>query len=242
MNTILENKLSMYLAVLAVCDKKQLVWQALLVFAKAYQDFKARVANIQALTKQQVRRMTGVAEDKHRLRGDMCGLAAPVAAAVKIYADDTKNRELEQRVNYSRSVLLEGRDTISADRCRDILAVATENVAKLGDYGVTSAKLTALQAAIDAFATVITKPREARVSGKTVNDSIAAEVKAADEILKSRLDKLVSQLADKDATFVADYKNARVIVAAAATRSSADQPPAPAPAAGTSTAPVTASK
>ena len=242
MNTVLENKIGMYLAVAAVCVRKQSVWQTFLAFAKAFEDFKTHVANIQALTKQQVRRKTGLAEDKQRLREDMCGLTAPVAAAVKVYAEDNKNRELAQRVNYSHSVLLVGRDIISADRCRDILAAATENLAKLGDYGVTSAKLTAVQAAIDAYAAVITKPREAQVLAKTVTGSIAAEAKAADAILKSHLDKLVSQLEDKDATFVADYRNARVIVAAAATRASGDQPPAPAQAATNATAAATATK
>lgn len=38
------------------------------------------------------------------------------------------------------------RDTVSADRCREIHAVATENLANLGEYGVTDAKLVALQA------------------------------------------------------------------------------------------------
>ena len=242
MKTAVENKIGMFLSVIAVCDDKQTVLAALPAFAKAYQDFKTHVANIQVLARKQVRRKTGVAEDKQRLREDMCSQAAPVAAAVKVYAEDNKNRELAQRVNYSHSVLLVGRDIISADRCRDILAAATENLAKLGDYGVTSAKLTAIQAAIDAYAAAITKPREAHVLAKTVTGSIAEEAKAADAILKGHLDKLVSQLEDKDATFVADYRNARVIVAAAATRASGDQPPAPAQAATTTTAATTATK
>lgn len=65
-------------------------------------------------------------------------------------------------------------------------------------------------------------PRETRVSGKTVTDSLAAEFKAADEILKDRLDNLAKQLAEDNGTFVSDYTHARVIVDMAASRGNGD--------------------
>ena len=229
MNIAQDNKIKMYLAVEAVCDKKQSVWQGLVAFLKAYQDFKNRVANIQSLNKQQERRKVGVTEDKRQLRVEMCDLAYPVCAALKAFAVETKNRELEGRVGFSRSDLLIGRDTMGADRCREILAAATENVAKLADYGVTPAKLAALQTAVDAFSAAITKPRETRVTGKTVTEVLTAEFKTVDEILRDRLDNLVPQLAGVDPTFVTDYRNARVIVAAAATHATGEKPAKPAP-------------
>ena len=221
----------MYAAVEAVCDKKQALWQALVAFVKAYLEFKTHVANIQSLNKQQERKKAGVAEDKQRLRVDMCNLAFLVCGAVKAYADEIKNRELAKRVGYSRSELSLGRDAACADRCREIHLAATENVAKLGEYGVTPERLVALQAAIDAYATAITKPRETRVVSKTVTGALIAEFKAVDELLKVRLDNLMPQLAEKDPTFAADYANARIVVAAAATRTTGEQPATPAKAA-----------
>ena len=241
MNNPQENKLNMYLAVQAVCDKKQALWQALVALVKAYVEFKTRVANIQVLMKQQVRRKTGVAADKQRLRKDMCNLAYPVAAAVKSYAVVAKNGELEKRVGYTRTDLLAPRDAIGTDRCQEIQQAAAENIAKLADYGVTPAKLAALQVAIDAYSAVITKPREARVASKTVSEVLAAEFKAVDEILRDHLDNLIPQLADTDPTFVTDYKNARVIVATAATRTAGEQPATP-PKAAPAAAAVAASK
>jgi hypothetical protein len=224
MNTAQENKISMYLAVQAVCDKKQTVWQSLTAFVKAYGDFKTHVGTIQGFTKQQVRQKAGIAEDKKRLQVDMCNLAFSVAGAVKVYAVETKNKELAKRVSYSRTALTSGRDTVSADRCRDILAAATENIAKLTDYGVTSVKITAFQTAIDTYATALTKPRETRVAGKTITEALVTELKAVDEILKDRLDKLMPQLADKDPGFATDYTNARIIVDLPASRTSGSAP------------------
>jgi len=202
----------MYLAVQVVCEKKQAVWQALPAFVKSYQEFKARVATIQSFAQHQARRKTGLTEDKQRLRNDMCELAVSVAAAVKVYAGEVKNLDLLKRVSYSRTELGAARDTVSADRCRDIYAAAQENIAVLPDYGITSDSLAKFLAAIEGYATAITNPRESRVVGKTVTGNLLAEIKAADDLLRDRLDNLVQQLAGKDPVFVTDYTNARIVV------------------------------
>ncbi len=71
MTTQQENKLSMYLAVKAVCARHQTVWQSLPAFADAVTRFESHLDAIKTLTPSQGRCKTGLADDKKRLRLEM---------------------------------------------------------------------------------------------------------------------------------------------------------------------------
>ena len=84
---------------------------------------------------------------------------------------------------------------------------------------------------IAAYNLLITKPRDARVTGKTVTGNIDTEFDGLDESL-GIMDDLIPQFAPANQKFVDDYNNARRIVDAAASHASPNQPtPAPTPAA-----------
>jgi hypothetical protein len=53
------------------------------------------------------------------------------------------------------------------------------------------------------------------------------EFDAADMVLKDQMDNLVPQFKSANAAFVTDYQNARIIVDAAAGRTSKPTPPTP---------------
>jgi len=207
-----ENKLSMYLAIKAVCDRNTSTWQTLQAFADAYADFGARVTNIQNLAQSQAVDSTGLAADKDQLRKAMATAAAEVAGATNAYAKKVKNNDLAAKTNVSVSTFMEGRDTLAATNALNILAIANTNLANLAPYGVTAAKLTALKAKTDAYSASISKPRNAVASGSTATTQMGNEFHAADAALKDEMDALVPQFASANATFVTDYKNARIIV------------------------------
>ena len=207
-----ENKLSMYLAVKAVCDRNTATWQTLQAFADGYTEFGLHVTNIQSLAQSQSQQTGGLATDKKSLREQMAEAAVEVASATSAYAKKTKNKDLAAKVNYSRSDMTGGRDTAAADIARNIRTNANANVANLAAYGVTAAKLTALQQKIDAYDASLAKPRDARAAGKTATDQMDAEFSAADAVLKDEMDNLAPQFKTANATFVKDYTNARIIV------------------------------
>jgi hypothetical protein len=212
MNAKQENKLSMYLAVKAVCDRNTSTWQSLQAFGDAYADFGTHVQNIQNIAQSQAADSTGLSADKQQLRETMADIALEVGNAVYAYARKSKNNELTAKVNVTRSSFLGGRDTIAADSARNVLAEANGNLANLGPFGVTADKLTALKGAIDAYADSIAKPRDARASGATATSKLADEFSAADEVLGDQMDTLVLQFRSANAVFVTDYQNARLIV------------------------------
>jgi hypothetical protein len=157
----------------------------------------------------------------------MCNAALPIAGAVHAYAVKSKNNELAAKTDFSLSDLMAGRAEKSAERCQNIYDAANTNLANLADYGVTAAKLALLKAAIAAYNLLITKPRDARVTGKTVTGNIDTEFDGLDESL-GIMDDLIPQFAPANQKFVDDYNNARRIVDAAASHASPVKPqPAP---------------
>jgi len=157
----------------------------------------------------------------------MAAAAVETAGAVSACARKVKNNDLAAKVNVSASDMIGGRDTIAADTARNVHTAATANLASLASYGVTAAKLTALKAKIDAYAASIAKPRDAGGSTKTATEQMDAEFDAADAVLKDQMDSLVPQFKSANAAFVTDYQNARIIVDAAAGRTSKPTPPTP---------------
>ena len=228
MNAKQENKLSMYLAVNAVCDRNKSTWQALQAFGDAYADFGTHVQNIQNIAQSQAADSSGLSADKQQLRGQMADATVEIANAVYAYARKARNNDLAAKVNVNRSGILGGRDTAAADLARSIHAAASANLANLGPYGVTDAKLTALKSAIDAYAGSIARPRDARASSATATSQLASEFDAADTVLGDQMDTLVLQFKSANPAFVTDYSNARVIVESAG-KSKATPPPTPAP-------------
>jgi hypothetical protein len=214
------NKYNMYLAVKSVCDSHAAIWQDLPAFAATCTDFLTCVEAIRTLNQIQTQITTGIAANKRRLRREMCHLALEIAAAIRAWAVSTRNNELAGKVNYSFTTLWTGPATASANRCQNIHALATEHLASLGDHGITAQKLQRLQDSIDAYTAIIQKPRTARVENKTITARIKTEIRAASQLLREGLDRLILQFRVTAPAFVADYQNARIIVDNPATRQS----------------------
>ncbi len=223
MNTKQFNKLNMYQAVEGICDASPTVWQPLQAFADAYTDLKTRVTNIQTFAQSQSQDTSGVAQDKQVARQAMCAAALSISGAIHAYAVKVKNHTLAATVDFSMSELMGGRDVQSRDYCQSISTTANANLAGLATYGVTAAKVAALNNAIIAFNLLISKPRDTRAQGKTITVNLQAEFAAADGDLVL-MDDLISQLGN--AQFGSNYTNARIIVDAAASHASPTPPPA----------------
>lgn len=165
---------------------------------------------------------SGIAAQKQSCREQACSAGAVVAAAVRAWAEDQGNLTIAGKVKYSYSDLVGGRDTASQDRCQTVQAVAEELIAPLKDCGVDADVLEDLQEKIDAYATCISKPREAIATGKTLTKQIEKGFEAADGLLANGLDELILSFQSTAPTFFDDYRNARAVVNRAATRDTAE--------------------
>jgi hypothetical protein len=208
----------MYLSLQKVGEDNSTVIATIPAFVADFEEFTAGVERIEALSKKRAEPTRGLAENKQFCREQMCKAGAAIAGAVHSWAAKNNNLELAAKVDFSYSDLLGGRDRASAERCQNVHKAAKENVASLGEHGVTAAKLTDLQRKIDEYRDCLTKPRSAINSNKTATQQLEAEFVVTDKLLNDSLDKLALQFEATHPQFYQDWFNARVIVDNAATR------------------------
>jgi Nucleotidyl transferase len=141
----------------------------------------------------------GIAQDKKASKAAMATAAQTISAAVHAYAVKTKNNTLANETDFTVSDLTGERDAEAIKDGQNIHDLANTNLASLAAYGITTAKLTALQAAIDGFKAIVTKPRDNIVAGATVTQELSDEFDAADETLAEIPDGLIGQFAATNA-------------------------------------------
>lgn len=218
MTTKQENKLSMYLAVLAACEPHLTAIRSLPALDEAHADFNHHVAAIQRITQLRDVNGTGIADDKRSLRASMTESASAIALAIRAYAVKAGNLELATKADIPASRMSSGRDTAAAVTARNIHAMATEHLKGLGRFGITAEKVDRLGASIDAYAASIGKPRAAAAQGITLTQQLADEFDGADAVLLNQMDPLVEQFRRTEPALVESYRGARALVHLKSTR------------------------
>lgn len=207
-----EDKRSMYFSVKVVCNNNKPIWSGLVAFAEAFGEFETTISNIDTQRLIQEGETTGITADKQKVGEEMIQVTLEVAGAVYAYASKIGNNELMKKVNYSHSKLKQSRDSILRDICQLIHDEANNIIADLTDYGKTAQDLEQQQKKIDDFSAIIAKPRVAITSIKTATQKLKELFKTADNILKTRLDKLIEKYKKTQPKFYTDYKSARIII------------------------------
>lgn len=207
-----EAKLNMYQVVQAHCDANTTIIGANIAFSNAFNDFKAKVAQISADAQKSSAVLTGIAADKSVSKQDLSRIGSQIAGLIYAFAAKTENNTLKQAVNFSVSDLSRLKDAEIAPLCQNIHDKGVENLDALKDYGITTAKLAELQTAIDGYTGHVPKPRSAITERATTKANLRQTFKQADAILVEQMDKLVENFTADNPDFVATYKSARVIV------------------------------
>lgn len=212
MNAQLEAKLTMFQTVEDHCDANPGIIASNVAFQTAFDNFKTKVVAINSTAQQADLALTGLAAGKKTSKKDLCSLAADVASIAYAFADATANDTLKSEVDYNLSDLQKMKDSLLAPRCQNIHDLTFENLAALGDYGITAATLTSLQNAINGYTETIPKPRTALSNRKTLNSNLRQFFKEAEAILENRMDKLVVAFKSANPDFVKTYFSVRQII------------------------------
>ena len=154
----------------------------------------------------------GVTGAKKEFLRQMKLYAFRIGGALKSYASDTNNLPLKARAHVVDSQFTKARDDERDDIAQGIYDAAQENIAALGDSGVTATTMTAFQTRIDAYRLSIASPSVARSNKKAQTDLLDTELKRANMICKERLDGLVEQFRESNPDFYAAYHAARNII------------------------------
>ena len=232
----------MYSTVQVVCKEfRESVWKDHVAYARHFAGFAKEAGAIQAWRLVQETARDGVALTKGRLQDILIDETLPLSGALCAFAAEAKDAELLAMSDLERSDFANLRDEAIDGLAMQLHAKAAEilaaqadlplnsAVAKLRDYGVSEALLAGVAASASADEEVVNAPRLATGRVRTATETIEQHFAAADEILDKQLDKLVRQFKKTHLEFVSRYRNARVIVNVAASRTGAPSAPVPTP-------------
>jgi hypothetical protein len=228
MDSIQTSKLRMAKTTLGTLQNFKTAWQALPAFAEGVEELEESLTQIEALVQAQTSRTSSASAEKAQAFQALVDAAYEVAGAVHACAVASSNKELADRVDFSRSAVGDGSDSKVVARCQHILQAGMQHVESLGDYGVTSARLNILKKRIEAFQAVQTKPRQTTATVRAATKQLQTFFAQIDTLLKRRLDRLVIQFRESEPAFFNAYATARRTVASGA-RSSKEPKVLPAP-------------
>ena len=217
MNSIQEDKFSMYYVVKNTCEKYQTTWTANAVFAATYNLWVAKIPLIEQNRDAQLLETTGITTDKTTKRTSMTDKALFIINRMQSYANVVTNPELLESIKYSASDLKKKRDSDVIGICNIVTTKANANATALATYGVTAAMITELQAAITAYTAMIAKPKSAISQTKTATENLAKLFKEADDLLTKRMDLDIELFKTTKPDFYSQYKSARIVVSTGGT-------------------------
>lgn len=167
---------------------------------------------IDVVSVQQSRNITGVTEDKNAVLEDVIGYMIELSGAVHSYATSTSNQTLKAKVNYKES-------TIEKMSQPDLIAAATiviEEADKIGpalaSEGISTAELNEFKTTLNEFKETSTEPREAIIDRTGYTRELAALFSEASDLKKNTLDRLAIQFKRKAPEFYAKYKAASAVI------------------------------
>lgn len=207
-----EDKRSMYIVVKDVCNRNKGIWINFKGFVEAFGEFEMNLTEIGVQSQIQGENITGIATDKRKISEEMIQMSIEVSGAVYAFASKARDNELMKRVNYNYRDLKRFRDTILKDNCQIIHDEANKIIAQLADYGKTPADLAMLQDIINNYVVILEKPRVAKTITKVATAKLKEHFIIEDNILRTRLDKLMEKYKTTEPKFYYEYKSARIII------------------------------
>lgn len=213
MNSEQEAKLNMYDAVKSVCQDNAATVATINAFQTAYTELRDKIEVIKQTNQEKSAAVTtGATENKKQRKKHLSQTAGTMARAIYAYAATVGDSELKAQVDFTAYELERTKDEEIAGRCQNIHAAASANLLALADYGVSPARLTELQTAIDDYAATIPKPRAAINVRAAKGVTLSQLFDEADEILAKRMDNLIYSFQPTSPEFVTTYNQARKIV------------------------------
>lgn len=215
MNANQESKLNMYDAVLAHLNANAAIVATVPAFQTAADNFEDIVDDLRTAAQNEILAISGFTQDKTQQRADLIELTLDVAGAIHAYAASVDNLVLKDQVKLVYSDLNRLKDELLGPACSNILDAANANAAAIVPFGVTAAKITSLEDAIDDYVSAVPAHRNAVSNRTSLGEQIKQLFKDGDNLLKNQLDKLAIQFKSTNPNFYNSYRSNRIILDAA---------------------------
>jgi hypothetical protein len=212
MRTVEINRINAVDAVRATLNKYSTVYNANPVVVAAVSELASMETQIHSEDQIQKQGTTSITNTKNVDKENMINLTFAHAQAGLAYASNANNTSLQTSFSISISSLKKSDEAELIDKCQNIHDLANTYIGSLTNYGATSATVTALQTAINAFSGIKGQPRAQKSAIKTATSTIAEVLKQIHTFYKNILDPLIEQYKTSNAAFYSEYHTSRLIV------------------------------
>jgi len=212
------NRIRMFHTVESLLEDNLAVWSSMAPFATSFHEFKDKVAAVEEAARKQQTPIAGATLNRESAREELEDVLFLACEALGVLAHQSGDNHLLALTDLSRSDLQGLNDTELTSRATVIRERMTTHATELVPFLVTQANLDELGEALDEFNNSKTAPRTAIANRMAQTESLPGLMREANDILRNRLDRMVSLFQRTNPDFVAAYRGARVIVDLVSTR------------------------
>jgi hypothetical protein len=205
----LENSISMFETVKAVCDDNITIISANAGLDDTYKRYLILLSQTELLAQEQTRNRTGITIDKKKMREKLVLLVEAASGIIKAHFDSTSNFNIFTSVNLSLTRLRTMRDQLFVAHTQIVIDLLTTHQAILAPFGVDAAYIATLTDIMSKFAIISTQPTVARNNKSTATLQLKNKVKEVLTFLKNELDNAMLIVKITNPTFYMTYRNAR---------------------------------
>ena len=221
------NKVTMFKTVDGYLAQKSAVWSGMPPLVVAVDQFKDKLAAIDAAAQKQETPLQGATGDKNQARDALEDVLFLTCEALGVLAHTTSDNELKALTDVTPSSLDKLDDEELGNRATTVLARANAKKTELAALQVTQANIDELDEALQTFQAAKAKPRTAVVERSVQTKSLSSLIREGGNILRDQIDRLVNLFRRPHPEFVAGYRSARVIVDRVASQAAQPTPASP---------------
>jgi len=207
-----ENQITMFNVVVALMEENISLIEPISGLKAAYDEYKAKNAELREVLTEQDARITGAAKEKERAKNELAQAGAMIAGGIRAYAVAIGDLVLRDAMDYTESDLKYRRDEyvrVSADAIRE---KAEELGAALVPYGVDSVMVTHFVACIQEYGEKITATTGAKNEKKERTGRIREMMVEINYLLDERLDPNMMVMEERELVFYRRYQYARQVI------------------------------
>lgn len=182
-------------------------------FAKGITRLEEITIEIDSLSVQQSKDITGITDDKNAQLEDVMDFIIDVAGAVHSYAIGKGDKILQAKVNFKVTRIDKMKQAEVIDAAGVVLEEARKIPAEaLADEGITAEEMTQFAAAYTLLKGSVGSKREAVIDHTGYTDRLAELFTEAADLKKNTLDRLATQFMRKAPEFYNKYKAAATVI------------------------------
>ena len=182
-------------------------------FAKGITRMDEITTEVESLSMQQSKDITGITGDKNAQMEEVIGFLLDVAGAVHSYAVGKGDKTLQAKVNFKVARI----DKMKQSNLMDAAGVVLEEAGKifpeaLAEEGITAQEMTQFAEAYNLFKGSTGGKREAVIERSFYTDRLAELFTEAANLKRNTLDRLATQFIRKAPEFYDKYKAASIVI------------------------------